>query len=159
MINHESILRKYALKKNREKIDYEKMKKPVISCNSITGEFVSEFSSIKEAAESLNIYSSTIRSVLSHDGYHKTAGGYTWVYKHEYCKDKLYKAEVDQCSGTRKPIIQKNLEGDFIAEYSSIQEACRINGFNGNGYISECCKKKRKHYKNFYGNIKTSDQL
>lgn len=57
-------------------------------CNSrvcckynLDGEFISEYSSIKEAAEMNNINKVSISLVLS--GKHKTAGGYIWKYKEE----------------------------------------------------------------------------
>lgn len=48
---------------------------------TLDGEFISEYSSIKEAAEMNNINKVSISLVLS--GKHKTAGGYTWKYKED----------------------------------------------------------------------------
>lgn len=45
---------------------------------------------------------------------------------------------------TSKPIIQLGLNGEYIAEYYSMNEAKRITGIN-NSHISRCAK-KRKHY-------------
>ena len=47
-----------------------------------------------------------------------------------------------------KPVIQYKINGDFVAKYSSVSEAARINGFSI-GNISSCCLGKRKTHKNF----------
>ena len=148
LINHASILRKVVLAKNREKIDYEAMKKPVVQLQ-FDGTYVNTYSSLKEAGDSTGIEVSTIREAAAKKGYRKTAGGFNWVYKEEYDPEKDYTVVVDQGRSARKPVIQKTLDGDFVAEYKSITEACEKTGFPGNSYISECCKGKRKYYKNY----------
>lgn len=54
---------------------------------TLDGEFISEYSSIKEAAEMNNINKVSISFVLS--GKHKTAGGYIWKYKEDNNNDAL----------------------------------------------------------------------
>lgn len=54
---------------------------------TLDGEFISEYSSIKEAAEVNNISKVSISLVLS--GKHKTAGGYIWKYKEDNDNDAL----------------------------------------------------------------------
>lgn len=54
---------------------------------TLDGEFISEYSSIKEAAEMNNINKVSISLVLS--GKHKTAGGYIWKYKEDNNNDAL----------------------------------------------------------------------
>lgn len=49
---------------------------------------------------------------------------------------------------TSKPVIQYDLDGNFICEYSSVHEASRITGIN-RGNIGSCCRglyKKTKGY-------------
>ena len=157
LINHESWLRKITCAQNRQKIDYEVMKRPVYQL-TLDGEFVRRYDSAIDAAKSLNIGVTVIRAVADKNNkHHKTAAGYNWVYEDEYNSDENYQVKIDQGSGNRKPIIQKTLLGEFVAEYASIQEACKITGFNGNSYISECCKNKRKHYKNYIWEYKTNN--
>lgn len=48
-----------------------------------------------------------------------------------------------------KAVIQKDLDGNFIALYPSIIEAERITGYN-NAHIAACCKHK-KHHNTAYG--------
>lgn len=54
---------------------------------TLDGEFISEYSSIKEAAEMNSINKVSISLVLS--GKHKTAGGYIWRYKEDNNNDAL----------------------------------------------------------------------
>ena len=67
---------------------------------------------------------------------------------------KLYQSNQPQCGynhseggevGTAKlkPILQYTLDGELIAEYPSLKDACNITGFN-NGSISSACTGKRK---------------
>lgn len=54
---------------------------------TLDGEFISGYSSIKEAAEMNDINKVSISFVLS--GKHKTAGGYIWKYKEDNNNDAL----------------------------------------------------------------------
>lgn len=148
LINHESLLRKLACKKNREKIDYSKFRKPVVQLTT-DGKFVAEYESIVEASKETGIGKTTIQAVASNTGYHKTAGGFKWIFKDQYSEKEDYTTVIDQGSGSRKPVIQLTEDDVIIAEYPSITEACRITGFPGDSYISECCKGKRKMYKGY----------
>lgn len=51
-----------------------------------------------------------------------------------------------------KPIIQYDLNENFIKEWSSAYEANKYN-FNNSG-ISKCCRGERKKYKNFIWKFK-----
>lgn len=42
-----------------------------------------------------------------------------------------------------KPVIQMDLNGNFIARWKSISEACRVLGLKSHSKISECCYNKR----------------
>ena len=46
-----------------------------------------------------------------------------------------------------KPVLQYDLEGNFIKEWKSTRE-CGRNGFN-HGHIADCCQGKLKTYKGF----------
>ena len=84
LINKESVLRKQQCKKNREKVNYDAFKKPVVQINPTDGSYINEFESVSEASRQLNIGNTAIQSVAKHDKYHKTAGGFVWIYKEEY---------------------------------------------------------------------------
>jgi hypothetical protein len=156
LIDHESTLRKYQCMKNREKIDYNSMKKSVIQIEPMTGDIILKYSSIKEASQQTGINYSTIHAVINKKDHHKTAGGFNWIYESEYDPLKDYKVKTDQYSGSRKIVIQKTLAGEFVAEYQSIQEACKKTGFSGSGYIGECCSGKRKNYKKYLWEFKSA---
>lgn len=150
LINRDSEIRKEQCKKNREKIDYEAMQRPVCQL-SLDGEYIRTYPSIKIASEINHITEGTIGETCRHIGYRKSAGGYIWVYKEEYDPQKDYTYVCHQKDSNRRPVEQYDMNGNLIAEYESILDACRKNNFSygGNSYISEVCKGKRKHYKNF----------
>lgn len=60
-------------------------------------------------------------------------------------KEEFIKASIKTHS---KPILQYTIEGEFVAEYPSIAEAARQNGFS-NGYISDCLLGNYKTAYNF----------
>ena len=147
LINHESVLRKYACAKNREKINYDSMKKPVVQLTK-TGEFVKEFESIAEASRTTKVEASTIREVCAKKGYRKSAGGYIWVHKENYDPATNYSYSIN-LGANKKKVLQYDLEGNFIAEYKSITDACKDNGWGGVSYISYCCNGRKKSYKGY----------
>lgn len=53
-----------------------------------------------------------------------------------------------------KPILQYTLTGEFVREYSSLSECCKINGYRSCSHISECCRGKRKTYKGYIWRMK-----
>lgn len=64
----------------------------------------------------------------------------------EETKAKMSKSHIGKLvnhSGTSKRVLQYTLDGDFVREYPSTQEAVRQTGFSG-GSIRECCNGKRK---------------
>lgn len=156
LINHESALRKWWCKINRENVDYDKLKRPVHQL-TLEGKIIKTFPSISDAAKEMKVAVSNIRSVALKEGYHKTVKGFNWVFADEYDKNKDYTLVIDQGSGGRKPVIQKAMDGRIVAEYDSIKQACEITGFTGNDYISQCCRGKRKHYKNYLWEFKNKD--
>lgn len=51
-------------------------------------------------------------------------------------------SETDK-SKISKPVIQFDLNGNIIAIWKSISEACRTLGFKSHSKISECCYNRR----------------
>ena len=65
----------------------------------------------------------------------------------EWCDRKYnqnYGTRTEKCS---KPVLQYDLEGNFIKEWKSTAE-CGRNGYNY-GNVAACCRGKLKKYKNF----------
>ena len=58
-------------------------------------------------------------------------------------KDKISKANSGRISNKRKPVIQYDLEMNFIKEWSSAAEAANSFGNNSCGHICDCCNGKR----------------
>ena len=61
----------------------------------------------------------------------------------------------------QKPIIQYDLEGNFIKEFNSITEACLLvfNDFNKNPNITQCCKGRIKTAYGFIWEYKNCTSL
>lgn len=157
LINRDSERRKEALCVNRAKINTDIIKKSVVQL-SLTGEYIAEFDSIQETSEITGAGASQICAVCRNNCIRKSSGGYLWCYKDEYDPDKEYVYEAKYKESNCKAIIQYDLEGNFIAEYKSITDACRALHLSGGSYISEVCKGKRKHYKGFLWKYKTTEE-
>lgn len=109
----------------------EQSKLTVLQVDLKQNQVVREWSSITEAATELGIDSSGISKVCR--GKRNMCGGYGWQYKNG-------QRETDFKTG--KAVIQLTLEGDFIREFNSIQEACRF--FNKRElHIGDVCNGKR----------------
>ncbi len=146
LINHESLLRKITCKENQKK-SLSVICKPVVQL-SLEGEFINEFESVIEASRQTSISKTNIGAVCNNEGYHKSAGGFLWIWKVDYNPDKEYSLK-EKMLHRGKPIIQYDLNGNYIAEYDNPMDAERKNKdkkFNS-GYIRDCCNGKRKTHK------------
>ena len=114
-------------------------------------EFNEVYTSIGEAAEKTQCSKSGIRDCLS--GRKNTTHGLHFDYARE-CdrKPKLCKMSKQECAliGSKKAmevnrisVEQYDLQGNYIAEYSSMREAARFLGSNST-HISGCANGKRK---------------
>lgn len=101
------------------------------------GDFIKVFESIEEASRILNIHATNIKDCCK--GRYKMSGNFIFVYKSEYDENKEYKYK----NSLAVPIVQLDLEGNFIQRYESICEAQRqIN--RSKSAIIECCQGKKK---------------
>ena len=85
------------------------------------GEFIREWDSISEAGRELRLNSSNITSCAKH--IRAYAGGFRWEYN--YC-DRLkpiVKAQINKKGRYGKHILQFDANGNFIKEFSSVNEA------------------------------------
>ncbi len=71
-------------------------------------------------------------------------GGYVSPRKGVRNSDEAIKSATLKLN---KPIIQYTLDGIFVKEWSSVKST-REAGF-GSNYVIQCCKNKRKSYKNY----------
>lgn len=107
----------------------------------LEGNFIRSWSSIKEAGETLHIGRPTISNCLK--GRLKSAGGFIWAYSEQDFLNKKYETLNKKSNGGKEvPILQYDLNGNFIKEWSGMREAKRVLGIKGN--ITQCCKGKRK---------------
>lgn len=89
---------------------------------TLDGIKIREFDSIADASRAMNISSSSISSVCSGKTY--SAGKFRW----SYLGQSLQITEIPK-TGSKKRVLQYNLQGEFIAEYESISAAARaVNG-------------------------------
>lgn len=91
------------------------------------GNFIKEWSSAKEAEKNLGISNTSIIRVCL--GKRKTAGGFIWKNKFE--NQKFIKNISQEAKGYikekfSKVIVQYDIEGNYINEWSSIEEAMKI---------------------------------
>lgn len=148
LLDKESIKRKEACKKNREKVNYEEMRIPVIQLD-MEGKFLKEYSSVAEARKETGINSSLISDIARGKSSHKSVKGFQWVYKKDYGPNKDYHYHSNQFTHTKRKVAQYDLQGNLIAIYDSRLEAAKAVGAYSGNYITECCKGKRKIYKGF----------
>jgi NUMOD1 domain len=102
---------------------------------TLEGNFVNEWNCIIDAAKHINVSESSISSCCKHKYGHKSHGGYLWVYKEEYDPNKTYTYNPDN---NARPIIQFDVNGDFIKEWPSAIEINKTLGIRRSG-ICSCC--------------------
>lgn len=107
--------------------------RPVVQLDKL-GNFIAEYSTIKDASINTNIYDSSITMCCK--GNYNHAGEYIWIYKEEYDPSKTYVYK----NPVYKEVVQIDTNGNIIATYESIVEASRITGIN-NSTISRCLAK------------------
>lgn len=111
------------------------------------GNIIAEYKTAAEASRIIGINLGNIVDCCN--GKTKTAFGYQWIYKKDYNPNNIYifvNAHI-------KPIVQLDLNNNFISEYTSISEAEQITHID-NRAISAVCKNKRKTTGGFAGCIK-----
>jgi hypothetical protein len=116
---------------------------------SIDGRLIKRWDYILQAGIECDIDPSSIRKCCA--GIYNTAGGFLWRYKDEYDEDYLY-FEIPKRK-TNGPIIQTNLNDEFIAEYTDVPELSRVTGFDTSS-IYKCLKGKMKSYHGYKFKLK-----
>jgi hypothetical protein len=155
----------------KEKFKHSEEWKKILSKSilqfDLDGKFISEYPSIKEAAEKTGGIKQNISSNLT--GKYKTAGGFIWKYKDpslslqghlkktfempkhsEETKNKMsasakkgenhyMKKKMGINNPRSRKIVQKNLEGEIIKMWDSISDIKREMGFTPSN-ICRCCQ-------------------
>ena len=131
-------------KKRGRKESGKSRKKTVIQL-SLNGEFIKEWESATNVEKVLGIRQSDISATCI--GRQKSAGGFLWIYKNDYSKEKMLNL-VNSAKNTikyqkGKPIIQLTLDGEFVREWKSLVEVKRFLDISYNN-ISTVCNNRRK---------------
>ena len=102
----------------------------------LEGNFIQEWETIKSACEKYNIPSSNISMCVK--GVKPSCKGYMWRYKTENYPIKI-KPFSEQRVNQSKAVLQYDLNDNFIAEFSSVQEAAKLSN-TAPGTIINWCK-------------------
>jgi len=93
------------------------------------GIFLKSYSSCLEAAEACRISATSINKAIS--GYNKTAGGYQWRRTlADQPFENIDPLSTHKADNQSKAVLQLSLEGEIIAEFSSIGNAEKATGIN-----------------------------
>lgn len=101
------------------------------------GEIIATYNSAKEAEKATGAHRSKI--CMCCKGQRITAGGYRWEYTDGFCLKDIYHPFPSK----PKRVVQYDLEGNFVAEYASQNEAHRQTNISAS-MIGSCCKGLRK---------------
>lgn len=112
--------------------------KPVIQYD-LSGVKIAEYQSQIDAADALGLHGSRGISA-SCINKNSTSGGYIW----RFAEEPLTDCEITSITIRSKPIIQYDLNGNFIKEYKNGVEAEKDCGISHTS-ILECCRKSRRH--------------
>ena len=114
-------------------------KKDVYQYDIYEGKLLNTYSSLSDAAKNVEVTKQDIsRACLS---INKRCNGYYWSYNYK----EPFKPDKDT---RKKKVLQFTLDGDFIAEYSSVSEASRQTGISKT-CISRVCREEREKTRNF----------
>ena len=135
-----------------DKLSKSKTLYPIIRLN-LCGEFICEYRNCHYAANDVGGSSENIRTCCNKKHGHKTAYGSIWMYKVDYEKNGCNFEDYIYHQFT-KPIIQYDLNMNYIAEYESAREAEIATGI-GYKMISRVCNYKRSHTYGFIFRFKS----
>ena len=119
----------------------------------LNGNFIKYYSSLNEAARENNIEHTALQKAFRN---RYTSGGYVWLQPGEENEwlDKIIQRNKSKHNSKKKPVLQFDLNGNFIAEYPASREAAEAIGFPTKGkniqrtcagYQTTCCGFKWKY--------------
>ena len=113
----------------------------------LDGTFICEYRNCRIAADDVGGNSENIRMCCNKKAEHKTAYGSIWMYKDDYENNGINVSDYVFVQFT-KPVIQYDLDMNYIAEYESARDAANETGI-GYKMISRVCNYKRTHTHGF----------
>lgn len=149
----------------KRKISLNSSQQKAVLQYDLSGSFVKEWRTLKEASKSVCVSGASISAACR--GLQRKAAGFLWQYKENASPTKSLlarksgwkhsKEKVLIASKKRmKPVLQFTKEGEFIKEWSCARECERFYHINS-GLVTRCCKRKQlKHAGGFawkYKNI------
>lgn len=121
---------------------------------SKNGEYIKMWECMVDAEKELHITTGGISGVCTglcdKNGYiRKSIGGFIWKFLDDYNKEEpiIYENKVGEYN--KKPIVQLDLNGNFINEHNSISDACKEIKDSITSKISNCCQNKRKSHNGY----------
>lgn len=127
---------------------------------TLSGELVTEFISLKQAAEKIGCSSSEILRACK--GELEQARNFQWRYTKDGINQLSKVLSFKEKSSNHlknynkitksKSIIQKDKEGNFLKRYTSISEAVKLNNFKNASMITNCLT-QRPYCKTAYGYV------
>lgn len=120
---------------------------------SLEGKFLKEYESISEIIRQLNL-STTSEIILCCKGKRNQSAGFQW----RYAKDNIEELDdiFNKCFITNTPILQYDIYGNFIKEYSSLEEACKVTNLNKSS-LCQALKHKNNIAYNFQWRYKNDN--
>lgn len=113
--------------------------KPILQYD-FNGNFIKEYSSIREASREIDKSKNGIRASCSGD--YIQAYGYFWFFKKEFTQNDL-KYRIENCKGSKCMIVIKyDLFGKEICSYESIEETAKVENMYAST-ISRYCKNQK----------------
>jgi len=143
-------VRENAIKKMRQTLKYnpsilrdrnKKKWKSVVQLD-LQGNLIAIFDSLKEASNQTGIHISHINATCLDK--QKTTKGCTWLYEKDYLQNNnLSQERLSEKNKNRIAVLQMNVVGQLIKEYSSIKEASLQNNIHSMQIVNICKNKPR----------------
>lgn len=121
-INKNGTAAGYIWRFENDDISIQKIKSKKISQYDKLGNFIKTYKTIKEASESSGIFASSIGACCK--GKRNSAGGFIWKYWNEALQDD----DLNKQYNEERPVIQYDLDGNFISEYKTMGCAAKTTG-------------------------------
>lgn len=140
----------------KEKLSNIIPNKPVLQYD-LNGNFIREFKGISYAKKLTKVNKIIDCCKLRR----KSAGGFQWRYKEDnkfLKKIKKYTPDTTYFKSLYKPVLQYDLDGNFIKEYYSLSEAAKSIG-KYHPLIRMCCILKNKSAYSFQWRYKNGDDF
>lgn len=101
--------------------------KPIVKCD-LNGSFLKKYDNIVEAAKEMNSPPNALSAVIRNKTYYYKGFLYTSAKDWFRGERPIWKAKVNNKSTLSRRLYQFDLEGNFIRDYASAEEAGRILG-------------------------------